>query len=334
MRCLTRVLVAALALLALCAPFANADDNDYDHGGTPKVSNRSASSISNTAATLRASVDPNADDDWWWIGATTYRFQLGPTTTYGVTTASGTLQPWQGSTTVSMPVTGLTPGTTYNYRAVASNGAGTTNGPNTSFKTTGKAPAAADGSEPEAEPQPELGHTVVAQVATGTVLVRERGSTEFHELGGAEAIPVNSTFDTSEGTVLLEASATGGESNAGEFHGGAFVVRQSPNGHGMTELALRGGDFSACELRAKSRATASARKPVLRKLWGKDKGGRFKTSGRGSVATVRGTEWYTADRCDGTLTRVSEGAVMVRERGTGRSKLLHKGQSFLAHLKH
>jgi ferric-dicitrate binding protein FerR (iron transport regulator) len=70
----------------------------------------------------------------------------------------------------------------------------------------------------------------------------------------------------------------------------------------------------------------------VRKLWGKDKGGRFRTHGRDSVATVRGTAWTVADRCDGTVTRVTEGAVMVRNRHTGRRTLVRAGERhFAAH---
>ena len=50
---------------------------------------------------------------------------------------------------------------------------------------------------------------------------------------------------------------------------------------------------------------------MVRSLWGKDKGGKFRTHGRWSVASVRGTRWLTQDRCDGTLTKVTEGAVDV-----------------------
>jgi len=67
---------------------------------------------------------------------------------------------------------------------------------------------------------------------------------------------------------------------------------------------------------------------VVRRLWGRDNGGRFRTHGRDSVATVRGTRWLTLDRCDGTLSRVTEGAVAVRHRG--RTVLVKAGRSYLA----
>ena len=58
---------------------------------------------------------------------------------------------------------------------------------------------------------------------------------------------------------------------------------------------------------------AGGKRRVVRRLWGKDKHARFRTHGRDSVATVRGTQWVTTDRCDGTVTRVTEGKVLVRD---------------------
>ena len=69
---------------------------------------------------------------------------------------------------------------------------------------------------------------------------------------------------------------------------------------------------------------------MVRRLWGQDRGGRFRTHGHNSIATVRGTRWLTEDRCDGTLTRVTEGAVEVRDRRTGRRVLVRAGHSYLA----
>ena len=68
----------------------------------------------------------------------------------------------------------------------------------------------------------------------------------------------------------------------------------------------------------------------VRRLWGSDSGGRFRTHGRHSHATVRGTRWLTEDRCDGTLTRVTEGAVVVRDLARRRRVLVRAGHSYLA----
>ena len=68
----------------------------------------------------------------------------------------------------------------------------------------------------------------------------------------------------------------------------------------------------------------------MRKLWGRDSGGSFRTHGRHSQATVRGTRWLTVDRCDGTLTRVTSGAVSVRDFRRHRTVLVRAGHSYLA----
>jgi len=67
-----------------------------------------------------------------------------------------------------------------------------------------------------------------------------------------------------------------------------------------------------------------------RRLWGSDNHGHFRTRGRRGQATVRGTKWLTADRCDGTLFRVKQGAIVVRDFGTSRSVKLTAGKRYLA----
>ena len=70
------------------------------------------------------------------------------------------------------------------------------------------------------------------------------------------------------------------------------------------------------------------KKPV-RRLWGHGKG-RFRTKGRYSSATVRGTEWVTTDRCDGTLTSVTQGVVSVRDFTRNKTVSVAAGKSYLA----
>ena len=74
----------------------------------------------------------------------------------------------------------------------------------------------------------------------------------------------------------------------------------------------------------------SAAQSIRRRLRASARG-RFRTRGRHSAATVRGTVWLTADRCDGTLTpgdpRPSGGARLPAARG--RSSL-RAGKSYLA----
>ena len=58
--------------------------------------------------------------------------------------------------------------------------------------------------------------------------------------------------------------------------------------------------------------------------------GKFKTSGRYAAATVRGTKWTIADRCDGTLTHDVTDSVAVTDFVRHKTIILHAGQSYLA----
>lgn len=76
--------------------------------------------------------------------------------------------------------------------------------------------------------------------------------------------------------------------------------------------------------RGKRRSRRSKR--TVRRLWGHGKGS-FRTSGRRSSATVRGTWWLVEDRCDGTLTRVKRGRVDVRDKRRKKTIRLRAGKS-------
>ncbi|MDP8944090.1 MAG: hypothetical protein M3N16_08245, partial [Actinomycetota bacterium] len=65
----------------------------------------------------------------------------------------------------------------------------------------------------------------------------------------------------------------------------------------------------------------------VRRLWGRDRKGRFRTKGRSSHATVRGTVWLVEDRCDGTHVRVRRGAVEVRPVAGGHPAIVSAGEA-------
>ena len=187
-------------------------------------------------------------------------------------------------------------------------------------------------------PLPVGGKTVIVNPGKGRVRVRRPASTTFERIDEPARVPVGSVVDAREGQAQLVSTAgTDGRLQAGKFWGSKFEVRQSRGGRGMTTLVLRGGDFSVCRRPARRARRAGVvanasyiRRDPVRRLWGRDSGGRFRTFGRHSQATVRGTRWLTADRCDGTLTRVAAGAVSVRDRVRHRTVLVRAGHSYLA----
>jgi hypothetical protein len=184
---------------------------------------------------------------------------------------------------------------------------------------------------------PALGVTVGLAGVSGTVVVRSTEGATLQPLAGAMALPTGAHVDARNGAVALTSAVdAAGTTQTGEFSGGIFEVRQAPTGRGVTQIVLLGGAWGHCRSRAATApgalahtAAAKKRQPI-RRLWGTDDHGRFQTRGRGSVATVRGTKWLTEDFCDGTRTTVTEGAVAVRNRATGRTVVVRAGHSHFA----
>ena len=183
-----------------------------------------------------------------------------------------------------------------------------------------------------------LGKSVVVKPAGGSVKVKTPGSKRYRALAAGAQLPVGTTVDTRSGKIELQSARDAhGRTQTGTFWGGVFQIRQRKHGKGMTDLHLRGGGFSSCGNRAGISVLAreaKGKRRVVRRLWGKDKHSRFRTHGRDSVATVRGTRWVTTDRCDGTLTRVTQGKVSVRDLHRKRSVLVSAGHAYLARHRH
>ncbi len=149
-----------------------------------------------------------------------------------------------------------------------------------------------------ARPKPRLAKSVVVKPASGTVIVKPRSRRRF-KLKRATAIPLGSTVDTTNGKVKLTSARNSRRTQSGEFSRGAFIVTQRRNG--LTDLKLTGGNFRVCTAAHAAGKRLSAAANRRRSLFGRAHG-RFRTRGRNSSATVRGTEWLTEDRCDGTVT--------------------------------
>jgi hypothetical protein len=184
---------------------------------------------------------------------------------------------------------------------------------------------------PQVRP-PIRGVAAVVAPEHGVIRVRVPGSARFTVLDAARNLPIGTIFDASDGALSLTTALPGGKRQTGSFSSGKFTVRQGRTGDGKTRILLRGGDFSRCRTApAVKLASAAAKRRTgpVRRLWGQDKGGRYSTQGRDSVATVRGTRWLTEDRCDGTLTRVTQGAVDVRDRHRGTTRRVKAGRSVL-----
>jgi streptogramin lyase len=224
----------------------------------------------------------------------------------------------------------LVPGTTYKFRVVATNDAGTTVGPAGKLVTEEFANGTPPGTVKLELPAlvPDFANKVVAE-PNGEVRFKAPGG-EWVVLGesGSE-LPIGSRIDARGGSVTLTTEDSREAIHSGTFGGGVFSVTQPRLARGRVDIHLRGGRFSRCRRGREGEASAAAVRRV-RRLWGRDHGGRFRTHGRHSHATVRGTRWLTEDRCGGTFTRVTEGSVVVRDLARRKSVVVRAGRSYLA----
>jgi hypothetical protein len=118
-------LMVVLALGALTATSALA-------AGAPVAETKPVSAVTETSAMLWGKVNPN--------GVTTkYYFEYGPTPSYGSKTAEGSTKI---ETKASKTIEGLTRGTTYHFRLVATNEYGTSYGADEAFSTIAEKPEA------------------------------------------------------------------------------------------------------------------------------------------------------------------------------------------------
>jgi streptogramin lyase len=296
----------------------------------PVLRGMGASDVDTTSALLRGKVRPNSQ-------ATNYHFEYGTTADYGRATESAYVGNGYDLELVTELVEALDPATAYHFRVVADNDSGTSYGPDRVFETLPLPVSEPSSSEPGPErepvkePEPDFGKSIVVE-PEGSVRVKEPGGSWQTLEPGAE-LPVGASFDTRRGAVSVTSAGCRGRRQTGRFGGGLFMLRQPRRACGRVDVYLRGGSFASCARaahRPSGRRASASRSRRVRRLWGRDTGGSFRTHGRNSQATVRGTSWLTLDRCDGTLTRVTDGAVSVRDQVRHRTVLVRAGHSYLA----
>jgi hypothetical protein len=226
---------------------------------------------------------------------------------------------------------------------VATNTAGTTFGPDVTFMTAKSAPPGS----------PALGQSFNIKPVSGIVLIKLHG--HFVPLTQLRQIPQNTPVDALHGTLeLISASPGGGVHGAhdaaakgkkhgvktqiGKFGGAIFRINQARGGpnRGLTTLTLLESAFNGaptyatCKKHKNIDASAAALSSATLQLLHASAHGRYRTTGRYGAATVRGTRWTIADRCDGTLIRDLTDSVAVTDFVRHKTIILHAGQRYLA----
>jgi hypothetical protein len=196
----------ATALAVAAGAFASAP---------PTVSAESAGAVTDTAATLSASVNPAGQE-------TTYAFEYGTSSAYSTQTQPQSAGAGSQPVAASTQLAGLQPGTTYHYRVIATNAAGTVEGPDATFKTTGIAPPEPAAAAPATGPVAGVG--VEGATLTGTVntagLPLGEVVTYYFQLGPSQPYALQSVAQTlrATGGAVAVNALVGGLQSAQSFH--------------------------------------------------------------------------------------------------------------------
>ena len=316
----------------------------FDLQSAPATVLTGAPSVSPTGAGFSGSANPNGLPT-----TAVFQYGLDPKYSGGGPVVYTNSTPAQAvgsdfsSHNLTASVSGLVPNALYHVRLVATNSAGTTFGPDVTFTTS-------RGSTPGS---PTLGKTFNISLVSGVILVKVNG--QFVPLTELTQIPKNTVIDALHGTLTLtsaggsppgarDAAAKGKKpkktpTQKGTFGGAIFKVSQATKGagKGLVTLAIVEGaavkgapSYSLCTKHKAGDPSASAASVKTLQLLHASAHGKFRTSGRYSAATVLGTKWTVADRCDGTLTHDITDSVSVTDFVHHRTIVLHAGQSYLA----
>jgi hypothetical protein len=170
---------------------------EYTQLNPPEATTSEASGVQEIQTTLNGNVNPKGAD-------THYYFQYGTSTSYGSSTASVDAGSGVGFVPVSSVVHGLTPGTTYHYRIVASNGEAAY-GKDQTFTTSSTTAAYQNNSN-------DLSFSSIGSGAS-TVLGMLKGTSP-----GVAALPgggYEAAFQANNGALFVYSSVTGAGTSTG-----------------------------------------------------------------------------------------------------------------------
>ena len=113
--------------------------------------------------------------------------------------------------------------------------------------------------------------------------------------------PVDAVVEHVVGRLVVRAS-----------YGGKVKTRQRGTLRPVTEAYLKGPVGPCGKAKGKKASASAKKKRRSRHLWG-DSHGNFRTVGKSSSASLRGTKWLTKDTCQGTITTVVREQPVARE---------------------
>ncbi|MDA0163750.1 Ig-like domain-containing protein [Solirubrobacter ginsenosidimutans] len=162
----------------------------------------------------------------------------------------------------------------------------------------------------------------------------------FVPIKGVATVPVGSQIDSRKGQLDLKTASKYGSKGQrtnlqqGRFGAGMFAIRQAARRRAKSGSAKPSTDLVLQTPPGLSRACAAGSgvrpiKGVVRTLTGTAKGA-FRMIGAAGTITATAATWIVSDRCDGTLTEVGRGKVVVRDTRLKKDFTLPSGQGYLA----
>jgi hypothetical protein len=227
--------------------------------GPPTVVTGAASAVTQTSATLNATVNPNSGE------VSECKFEYGTTTAYGSSAPCSSL-PGSGSSpvAVSASVTGLAVNTTYHFRISATNPGGTSKGSDQTFTTLPGPPTVVTGAASAVtQTSATLNATVNPNGGTVSDCHFEYGPTEAY---GSTA-PCSSLPGSGESPVAVSASVTGlAASTTYHFRISATNAGGTGKGSDQTFTTLAASHYFSGGLGAVARIAPEEKIPVV--SWG------------------------------------------------------------------
>jgi hypothetical protein len=287
--------------------------------------------VDDVSATMAGGVYPNGID-------TTYWWEYGPTSTYGEQTPATDVGSGTTPVAVSATLSGLSPATTYHYRLVASNSAGTTYGYDYTLTTSADLTAdqtQSGGTTTTTQSQSATPQSTSSSSSSSTTTA----TTPTTPVSTTSTIPV-STAPTTPATTLTSVSAPVSTPHAGSFPLApppAPAVTALPTLAGSARVGARlrvtggtyrNGTVTAVQFERCAHtcvAVATGRSAVLT-LTGADAG--YYMRARVTVAGPGGSVWAWANGIVGPVLSRTAGAAVLRPgaatvRGSAGRPLAH-----------
>jgi hypothetical protein len=182
-----RLLVAGAAVLALAVFTGTA------LAAAPTATTGPTTAVGSATATVTGTVGTGGQATTWYV-------EYGTSTSYGTKTAAKSAGSGSSAVDVSADLTGLQAGTTYHYRVVASNGAGTNRGTDAVFTTT---------VPPDVTTGAASGITASAATLNGTVDPNSRATTFYFEYGTSTSYGTKTTVKSAGSAASVQPESAG-----------------------------------------------------------------------------------------------------------------------------